>query len=220
MLGDRGVSEVLGYIIIFTMVAFAVSLAYVYAVPEIQKQQEYSLFKSMESAFLTFKTSSELVAFGITPSKVLNVKVENGVLYTTDEIKVTVNGLKSNALVYELGGNRIILLANTLFECFDNDCIAITKSTISKEGEYVYLTLINFQGNFALSGYGTISFKNNGSTMREFNDGINITFDAGNLSHSLAKAFQSKIGFGTLNGNNVSIDAEKVIVSIHNVTVY
>ncbi len=215
---DKGVSEVLGYILVFTMVAFAVSLAYVYAIPQIQEQQEFSSFKSMESAFLILKTSSELVAFNITPSKVINLWVEKGVVHTSDRIRMILNtsdgNYTVNSLVYDLGGNKIILLADTLFECFGNDCIALTKPTVTNGS----MTVINFQGNFALSGHGAIAFKNNGSIVREVR-GVNVTFDAGYLSSSIARAFYNEIKIGELSGNAIEI-SENVTLAVHNVSVY
>jgi len=224
---NKGVSEVLGYILIFGMVTFALTIVYMNAMPQIQSQQEYACFKSMESTFMTLKTVSELVAFNITPSKTVNLRIDNGILYTTDKINVSIEGVTANALVYEIGSNRIILLADTIFECFGDDCIVISKPRASNVNGHAYVSLINFSGSFTLSGSGAITLSNNGSEVINLDrHSINITFNSENrnLANNLAEAFNTSLkeqGFSTIHAdNNVTIqNINGVIVCLHNVTV-
>ncbi|WP_457548562.1 DUF7289 family protein [Archaeoglobus sp.] len=223
----RGVSEVFGYILVFVMVTFALSLVYIQAMPQIQNQREYACLKSMESTFMTLKTVSELVAYNVTPSKTVNLRVDEGFLHTDDGTNVSVNGLTANSLVYEIGSNRIILLADTVFECFGDSCVVISKPKAFNISGYAYVSLINFSGVFGLSGSGVITLTNAGTTVSENGvTSINLTFHSDDpyISNSLAEAFGkalSENGFSTsVSENNVTIyGIKKLTVCLHNVTV-
>jgi hypothetical protein len=238
--GKRGVSEVLGYILLFGMVSIALTLVYIYAMPQIQSHQEYTSFKAMEDTISTIKTITELVAYNITPSKSINVRIENGILYVTNDINVTIetnpqnnplNNTKLYALVYEIGNNKIILLVDTIFECFGNDCIVISRPRIMNLSGHAYLSFINISGSKALSGSGVLTFENNGSCVDSYTlNQVNLIFDAfdDDLARGLANALNRSLSdpnysykFTTqLNQKRLQINLPNtVVVSIHNVTV-
>ena len=197
-----GVSEVFGYILVFVMVSFLLSVIYLQAMPQLKSQEDYANFKVMEDNLMVLRDYIGLVAFNVTPSKVVSLNVNKGVVYLTPIATVNISTKTKNynytisGLAYEIGNSRIYILCGAVVECFGNSCIVISDPPFTKD----CIRLINLSGYLAFSGPHSLTLTNANVTVLKV-DWINFTFE----DTALAQAWNdslSKIGLNAHLENN------------------
>ncbi len=213
-----GVSEIYGYILLFGMIAFLLSVIYMEAMPRINDYENYANFKVMEGEFLVLKDIFLSASTNVTPEKVVNLNVKRGVVYTekVGNISFDSKNYDVNALVYRMGNDRIYLVLGTVVECFGNDCIAVTKPPFLN-GSRSYVRIVNVSGSLAFSGLKQILIKNEGCSRSVKNvASVNITFE----DDGLLKAFKRSLDFNVQqNGKTLEISLKNGIVTFCNVSV-
>ncbi len=193
-----GVSEVFGYILVFVMVSFLLSVIYLQAMPQLKSQEDYANFKVMEDNLMVLRDYIGLVAFNVTPSKVVNLNVNKGVVYLTPiaTVYTSTENYTISSLVYEIGNSRIYIFCGAVVECFGNSCIVISDPPFTKD----CIRLINLSGYLAFSGPHSLTLTNANVTVLKV-DWINFTFE----DTALAQAWNdslSKIGLNAHLENN------------------
>lgn len=186
-----GALEIFGYILVFVMVSFLLSVVYMEAMPRISNYEDYANFKVMEGEFMVLRDVVMSVSSNVTPKKVVNLNVKRGVVYI-DHVGnmslydgVSTYNYELSALVYKVGNNKIYLVLGSVVDCFGEDCVVIVKPPFSEK----YAQIINISGYLAFTGARSLFFYNEGSELYE-NVSINVTF----RNESLAKEFNKSIG--------------------------
>ncbi len=220
---SKAVSEVLGYILVFGMVVMAVFIIYIQFYPEIQRQQDISVFKSMEDTFTVLKNVEELVAYGASPSKTISLRVERGIIYAKPNTQwnITVGGKKfttHGVITYEVRDMKILLENGAIIECFGKECIMMSKPRIIRKSGEIFLSLINIRGSLALSGFGQISLENNGSEVYKGSN-TNISIEFNTPAREVWIKYFKDLGF-TESSNSVTCKNVNVTIAIHNITLH
>ncbi|MHC1579825.1 MAG: DUF7289 family protein [Candidatus Alkanophagales archaeon] len=162
---DKGVSEVIGYILMFSAVMTVVAVVYVGGMPLIEKTQEESVFQSMETVFFNIQSNIEKVALGQSPSRTIEVKVSEGSLFLSDGGWMRIDwgdgastyskNFTYQSLVFSLGGHEIAYENGAVIEAFPGSII-VSKPKITSlnvDGEkYLYVSIINVSGAFSAGG--------------------------------------------------------------------
>lgn len=161
----RGVSEVIGYILMFSVVMTVVAVVYVGGVPLIKKTQEESVFQSMETVFFNIQSNIEKVALGQSPSRTIKVKVSKGSLFLSDGSWMKISwsdggstyseNFTYQSLVFFLGGHEIVYENGAVVEAFPSSII-VSKPKITSlnvnGSKYLYISIINVSGAFSAGG--------------------------------------------------------------------
>jgi hypothetical protein len=228
---SKAVSEILGYILVFGMIVVAVSLIYMQVYPELKRQQEISVFKAMEDLFTVLQGVERLVAYNVSQSKTVSLRIEEGDIYATRDfgcINISINGSWHNcsygAIVYEVGNSKIILENGAVIECFGDDCIMLSKPRMFNRSGNVFISIINASGRLAFTGFGQMTFENCGSKIvnKTTNASVNITFHPSgdvNTTRVWIKYFVEDLGFRDVGNNTVNATGVNVTIAIHNVSI-
>ncbi|MEM2924370.1 MAG: hypothetical protein QXJ68_01605 [Methanocellales archaeon] len=139
MLNSReAVSEVVGYMLIFTIVVLSIGLMYVYGYPILEDLQNRIRFQNAEQGFATLQADLDRVVFDQAPIKTTRINTGGGSIQAAssgDRINIVVNisGEKKYEVTRELGiveyrhlGKRIAYIDGGVF---------------IKEGERSYLRI-------------------------------------------------------------------------------
>jgi len=230
-MNSKAVSEIFGYILLFGMVTTVVFLMYVQVYSELERQQEISVFKAMEDSFIVLQDVERLVAYNVSQSKTISLRVEKGILYAKrnfGSINISINGTWHNcsygAIIYEVGSSKIVLENGAMIECFGNDCIMLSKPRMFNRSGEIFISIINASGGLAFTGFERMMLENSGSKIisRTKNTNINIMFHSfGNVdtTHVWVKYFVDELGFEDVDGDTVNATCVNVTIAIHNVTV-
>jgi len=202
-----GVSEIFGYILLFGMVTLLLSLIYIQAMPQIHKHEDYANMRSVEGIFMSLKDHVRMVAFNVTPSKVVSLRVNKGSVYTIEVANVTwknstdVYSTNMSALVYELGSMKIYLFCSAVIECYGRECVVVANPPFVES----YVPIVDLSGFVSFTGFQSLALKNNGTMLYDNAEWVNFTFkDLG-----LAKAWNDSlrdIGFSFNPSSNRSIN--------------
>ncbi len=191
-LNGKAVSEVLGYVLILSIVVATVTVIYAAGMPAIRSQENLAVFRAMENTFYILQSVERLVAYNITPVKAVTVRAEGGSIAVIPDwgtMYVGINGKVKEypygAIVYLSNDGRGIVLDNgAILEAYGNRFVpspvnAITPkqlilTRIDRVGNEVYISLINVTGNVSFSGQKTIVLKNVRIDDNESYSGVNL----------------------------------------------
>jgi type II secretory pathway pseudopilin PulG len=92
---ESAVSEVVGFIFVFSIVMLAISVIYAVGYPAIQSSKENTQFQNMEQSFMVLQSNINTVAFGHAPGRTLETSLGSG--------SITVNSSKGDIIVKQQG---------------------------------------------------------------------------------------------------------------------
>ena len=185
----KGVSEVLGYIMILLVVVVSITVIYALGMPALSLQQNLAIFRSMEGTFYVLQDTMNLVAYNVTPERSFTMSVDKGTIVVCpkfgmmnvmviDENHHTVFDLSQalghpyefGAIVYFMNDHRGLLLTNgAMIECFGDRCLMTSDPRFVSSGNLtVFLSLINISGSFSFTGRHTLTLRNSGGKTLEF----------------------------------------------------
>lgn len=161
-MNKRGQSEVLGFVLIFSIVILSVGLITVSGVGNLQGLQENAQLNNAESAFSVFSDNIEEIYQRDAQTKSTEVRLSETQLQTSNDatrIKVNIDGegevqnTTSDSLEYITDGGKISYDTGSIFRQDENQN-ALMKETppfIIKE-DYVFIHTVTFDGKIAFSG--------------------------------------------------------------------
>ncbi len=184
----RGVSEVLGYLLVLSIIVATVTVIYAAGVPAIRSQEEIAVFRSMENTFFVLQSVERLVAFGTIPEKLVQIRAEEGsiaVIPNFGWINVSVaynNGtqiasflplnMSCGAIVYQhRSGRAIMLFDDAVIYYYGRDSAVLVSGpraegiVDSGDGLNIYMGVINVSGVKSFAGYGTLDLKSVSSSI-------------------------------------------------------
>ncbi len=215
--GKVGVSEIYGYILVFVMVSFFLTLVYLQAMPQIRSYENYANMKVMEGEFIVLGDHISSIALGITEEKIVNLNVKKGVVYSDEIANVNFSGksLKITGLVYSIDGMKLYLVFGAVVECFDNGCVVLTDPPFVN-GSKSYIQIINLTCDLAFTGMKSLSIER--ENVRIYNGSyVNITFKDSKLKDAFARALDK---FNYVSGNNyLNISLNEGVITLYNVSI-
>jgi len=99
LLDENGVSEVVGFILVFSIITLAIAIIYVVGYPAIEDSKDRTQLKNMEKNFIVLQSNIEMVAFGESPVKMMRMELGGGT--------ITVNGSDGAITVRTTNGGEI-----------------------------------------------------------------------------------------------------------------
>ena len=88
---ESAVSEVVGFILVFSIIMLAIGVIYAVGYPTIQSSKENTQFQNMEQSFMVLQSNINTVAFGHAPGRTLETSLGSG--------SITVNSSKGHIIV-------------------------------------------------------------------------------------------------------------------------
>ena len=168
---ESAVSEVIGFILIFSIVMLAISAIYAVGYPTIQSSKENAQFQNMEQSFMVLQSNINTVAFGQAPVRTLKTSLGGGSLtvYPSDgSITVSPGGwdVPIGAIEYEKNGRSIAYEGGGVWEKYPTgSAIKLSEPRISVQevegNSTVFVSIINISSENGISsvgGEGTASF--------------------------------------------------------------
>ncbi|MHC1611651.1 MAG: DUF7289 family protein [Candidatus Methanospirareceae archaeon] len=156
---SRGVSEVVGYLLVFSIVVTIVSVIYVSGMPMVERTKENSALQSMKTVFITMQSNINKVAFGQSPVRTMKLNLIKGGISTNKNAgTITVNGqtIQFGNIEYTLGARRMIYELGAVIESTPGGSIIISDPPIfftnDSENAHVFISVINVSGDFSAGG--------------------------------------------------------------------
>lgn len=94
---DRAVSEIIGFILVFSLIIGTVSLVYVGGFAGLQDARDHEQLENAERAFDVLANNLESIASGDAPSRATEIKLSDATLTLEDKTEITVNTSGRNA---------------------------------------------------------------------------------------------------------------------------
>ncbi len=191
-LNGKAVSEVLGYILVLSVVVATITVIYAAGMPAIRSQEDIAVFRSMENTFYVLQNVERLVAYNITPEKAVTVRAEGGSIAVIPDwgiLSICINksgkykfnksySYPYGAIIY-LGNNGkgLILDNGVILEAYGNAVFPASANSIRvnnrlliyprifREGNDIYISLINLKGDVSFSGQKMLIFNNTKTTL-------------------------------------------------------
>ncbi len=190
-LNGKAVSEVLGYILVLSVVVATITVIYAAGMPAIRSQEDIAVFRSMENTFYVLQNVERLVAYNITPEKSVSVRVEGGsIAVVPDWGKITIvawygsspHPTRGNiifgpvtysygAIIYIGKNGRFLILENgAVIACYSgNRFLNLLDPRIlslyHSNKLDLYFSIINVTGALGFTGSKSIVFRNIGSSI-------------------------------------------------------
>ena len=163
---ESAVSEVIGFILIFSIVMLAISAIYAVGYPTIQSSKENAQFQNMEQSFMVLQSNINTVAFGQAPVRTLKTSLGGGSLtVNSSEGHITVkNGAEwysgtIGAIEYEKNGRSIAYEGGGVWEKYPaGAAIKVSEPRIFVHGDIgdrtVSVSIINISSEKGISSVG------------------------------------------------------------------
>ncbi len=224
---NKAVSEIISYLLLFTMVFVVLSMILMQAYPELQKQREIVSIQVMENTFTVLQDVEKLVSFNVVPSKTVYIRADIGEIYANSsfgKVNFTINSTKSQSfkygvLGYSVGTSKILLDNNAVVGCFEGGCVMLSNPWIFRENNTVYISIFNINSSMSLAGAGQILLSYKGKQIYDgYANNLTITFQ--NPTSSVwVKFFNESLKFEKLNDHSVRAKNINYVISIYNLTV-
>jgi flagellin-like protein len=160
---DKGVSEVVGYILTFSIVIVAVTLIYTSGMPMVEQTSETAVLQSMKTSFISLQSNVKKVALDQSPVRTVKfnlIKGSIGANKSAGSITVNVSGTLYNQsfgnIEYTIGSKKVIYENGAVIESTTGGNIIISDPPIYftnyTGNKNVFISVINVSGDFSAGG--------------------------------------------------------------------
>ena len=156
---SRGVSEVVGYLLVFSIVVTIVSVIYASGMPMVERTKENSALQSMETVFITLQSNIKKVALAQSPVRTMKLNLIKGSISANKNAgNITVNGqpVQFGNIEYTLGARKMIYENGAVIESTPGGSIIVSDPPIfftnSGGKAHVFISVINASGTFSAGG--------------------------------------------------------------------
>jgi hypothetical protein len=161
---DKGVSEMVGYIIMFGIVIAAVTLIYTSGMPMVEQTSETAALQSMKTSFVSLQSNVKKVALDQSPVRTMKfnlIKGSIGAKPAENNVgNITVNGqtFQFGNIEYTIGSKKVIYENGAVIEYSTGGNIIISDPPIyftnysADNSAHVIISVINVSGNFSAGG--------------------------------------------------------------------
>lgn len=140
MTDDRGVSEVLGYVLVISLVTLTIAMVVTMGIGGLADSQEAEEFNNMERAFDVFSYNTDRMVEQRTPHRATEFRIGSGQMRYDDPINISVSiggelidnfSVRSDPIVYEHdNGNKIVYESGAVIRVDDSGSRMLTEPTI------------------------------------------------------------------------------------------
>ena len=170
MSDERGVSEVLGYVLVIGVVTATIAVVMTVGVGGLEAAQEAERTNNMERAFDVLAENFETIYVGEAPSRATEIRLLDGELGYTDpaELSVTIDGdpidnlsVESHPIAYNDGAGTVIAYeAGSIIRAQDNHSVMLREPSFIVEEDEAVLPLVRTRPESGsldrIGGHGTI----------------------------------------------------------------
>jgi len=160
---SRGVSEVVGYLLVFSIVVTIVSVIYASGMPMVERTKENSALQSMETVFITLQSNIKKVALAQSPVRTMKLNLIKGSISANKNagnITITVDGndtsIQFGNIEYTLGARKMIYENGAVIESTPGGSIIVSDPPIffmnDSDNAHVFISVINASGTFSAGG--------------------------------------------------------------------
>jgi hypothetical protein len=159
---DKGVSEMVGYIIMFGIVIAAVTLIYTSGMPMVEQTSETAALQSMKTSFISLQSNVKKVALDQSPVRTMKFNLIKGSIGAKKSpeagwLNVTVDGnppynLSFGNIEYTIGSKKVIYENGAVIESTPGGSIIISDPPIFNCSGDVFISVINVSGDFSAGG--------------------------------------------------------------------
>jgi len=162
---SKGVSEVVGYLLMFSIIVTIVSVIYASGMPVVEQTKENSAITSMETVFLTLQGNIKKVAVGQSPIRTMKLSLvkgtmsahENAGTLTIDKDGSPPLTISFGNIEYTLGPRKIVYENGAVVEHSLGGNIIVSEPLIfftnySSDNADVFISVINASGTFSSGG--------------------------------------------------------------------
>jgi hypothetical protein len=186
---DRGVSEVLGYALVFSLVIVTVSIISVGGLSGYQKAQDFERQTNAEKAYDVMHNNIEDIYYKGAPSRATEIDLGESQIYLGDpvDINVSVNGTEelnvtSRPIIQNLGDdNRLIYEAGAVFQTSRQGGIQKRDPAMTLGSDRVHIIVPNISQGGGTSGLGNgivrVRARSLGQELSQ-----NTTIESGNIT--------------------------------------
>ncbi len=156
MLGNKGVSEITGALLVIVVMLTASGIIYVISYPTITNGIENLEYRNTVKNLLELREIVERVRMGVEPSAEKEIPLGGGSLYVNKTaLLVSVNGRPPIVVgnIEAKIGSKIVAFETGIYE--RSNPIPISEPVILKTPKRIYVALYNFTGNFSAGGEKT-----------------------------------------------------------------
>lgn len=232
---DKGVSETIGYILVFAIVLTGIAGIVLFGVTMLNDAKSRNNIQNIQQGFSVVQSDMKRVALEKTPIKTSKMHVEGGAIatnYTTSTLQVDFDGHHyqnaTGTITYQPSGNNQLLSIENggIWEIYggpsSDAMISAPRIYSSPESSTLFINVICLRGNeTTFGGSGTINLimKYAGNTVKTYDASLpsdaTITIQT-NYPSAWARFFQDSID--GLPVNTVSVDNTTVTVKISSVS--
>ena len=164
---ESAVSEVIGFIMVFSIVMLAISAIYAVGYPTIQSSKENAQFQNMEQSFMVLQSNINTVAFGQAPGRTLETSLGGGSIAVNSSkgFIIVKNGAEwysgtIGAIEYEKEGRRIAYEGGGVWKKYPaGAALKISEPRIfvhntSDGNRTVFVSIINISSENGISSVG------------------------------------------------------------------
>ena len=158
MMNNKAVSEVVGYLLTFSVVVAIVAVVYSAGMPMIEQSKESSVFESMGTSFLAIQSSVKKVAFGQSPIRTTKLNLIKGSISANENAgNITVNGqpFPFGNIEYTLGSRKMVYENGAVIQSTLGGDIIISDPRIfftNYSGARIFISVINASGYLSAGG--------------------------------------------------------------------
>lgn len=160
---NKGVSEVVGYLLVFSIVVTIVSVIYVSGMPVVEQTKETSAITSMETVFLTLQGNIKKVAVGQSPVRTMKLNLVKGTMSAHENAGTIIIDKDASPVTipfgnieYTLGTRKLVYENGAVIESTPGGSIIVSEPPIfftnDSGNAHVFISLINVSGTFSAGG--------------------------------------------------------------------
>ena len=205
---ESAVSEVIGFIFVFSIVMLAISVIYAVGYPAIQSSKENTQFQNMEQSFMVLQSNINTVAFGHAPGRTLETSLGGGSITVNPDagwINVSETGGYSRnvplgAIEYEKEGRSIAYEGGGVWKRYPAGAALkvsgprIFVQDTSDGNRTVFVSIINISrenGISSVGGEGTASVR---VRSKPSTYPLNITYSPGDVTITVTSDYADAWG--------------------------
>jgi hypothetical protein len=168
---NRAVSDVVGYVLIFSLITVSVGVITVGGFSALQDRQDAERINNAERAFDVFAGNMEDIYRDGAPSRATEMRLSGGTLRYGESVSITVADtdspdtnatIQTTPLVYTDGGTEIIYVAGVVIRSEQGSAVMIREPPFRISSQRTFIPLVDttgFPGLTALSVEGTVRIR-------------------------------------------------------------
>ncbi len=163
---DKGVSEVVGYILTFSIVIATVTVIYTSGMPMVEQTSETAVLQSMKTSFISLQSNVKKVALDQSPVRTMKFNLIKGSIGAKKSpeagwLNVTVDGTEHynqsfGNIECTIGSKKVIYENGAIIEYTTGGNIIVSDPPIYftnySGNKKVFISVINVSGNFSAGG--------------------------------------------------------------------